>query len=230
MFVKFLTHGLFPILLNEAGDNEGGGGGGDPAKTFTQDELNKMLAAERRKTEKQLNDATAKATKAAELEAELAKLKEEKELAGKSEIEKLQRKYDNDVAALQKQIAEKDGVVKTASEQLNQERISARLVNALGKANVMPAYIGKAAKLAYGELEDIKVGEDGNAIATYNDLIDKPLNEVVAAWVKDNEMFLPPPVGGGGTRGSNGAPLPKDLWSMEPRELVKLDQQQRSGK
>jgi hypothetical protein len=232
MFVKFLTHGLFPILLDSAGEGTegGGGGGGEPAKTLTQEEVNKLLAAERRKLEKQIKDLESRASDSDTAKAELAKLREEKELAGKSEIEKLQRKYDNDVAALKKEIADKDGTAKSASEQLHNERVATRLVAALGKANVMPQFLGKAAKLAHMELEDIKVSEDGVATASYNDLIDKPLPEVVAAWIKDNENFLPPPVGGGGTRGSSGSALPANLWDMEPRELVKLDQQQRSGK
>lgn len=212
---------LIGRLMDEAGEADGGGGNPAPeSKTFTQDAVNALLAKERRAFEAKLKEHATKATDADTLRAELEKLREEKELAGKSELERFERKYQTDVAALQRQIAERDTAAKAAAEALHRERVGTRLQAELGRAKVMPAHLDKAVKLASLELADVTIGDDGRVTATFGDLIDKPIADVIAAWVKENDFLLPAPSGGAGTRSPNGLPAGKKLTQLSNDELI----------
>ncbi len=225
---------LIGFLMDEAGDANQGGGGSDAPKTFTQDQVNALLAKERRGLQSQVDAMKSQLGEFDTIKAELEKAREEKELAGKTAAEKLEHKYQKDLGLLQKKIeelsagiAERDSIVKQTESTLFEERLSGRLSAELGKQKIIPQYLDKAAKLARLELSDVKF-EDGKWIASYGDHVEKPIADVIAAWAKDNDNFLPAPAGGAGSRAPNGAPAGKKLSDMSVDELLALDAQQRS--
>lgn len=228
---------LIGLLMDEAGEgNQGGGGSGDapPAKTFTQDQVNALLAKERRGLQSQVDAMKAQLGDFDAMKSELEKAREEKELAGKTAAEKIEHKYQKDLGLLQKKIeelstsiSERDALVKQTESTLFEERLGSRLSAELGRQKVIPQYLEKAAKLARLELSDVKF-EDGKWIASYGDHIDKPIGDAIAAWAKDNENFLPAPAGGAGSRTPNGVPTGKKLSDLSVDELLALDAQQRA--
>lgn len=192
---------------------EGGDGGGEP--TYTKAQVEKMisdrLAKQSRSHEAKLSELSEQLKGFDELKAEFEKAKEEKELAGKTAAEQLEHKFTKELGLREKRIqelealaAEREKAATTASEQLRTERIQTRLSSELTKAKVIPQFADKAVRLAMLELADVDIDENGTITASYGDYIEKPLAEVVQAWTKDNENFLPAPMGGAGTRPSNG--------------------------
>lgn len=230
----FLENGLFRVLRDEVGEGTEGGGGNPPAKTFTQEQVNAFLAKEKKAFQSKLSEYEERLKGFDEIKSEFEKVKEEKDLAGKSALEKLEHKHAKDLGLLQKKIeelsagiAERDGLVKKSESTLFEERLGRTLGDELGKAKVLSQSIGKAARLARMDLQEVK-HEDGKWVATYGDLIDKPIGEVVAAWAKDNPEFLPAPTGGAGTRSPNGRAAPANLWDLDANELLSLDAKQRA--
>ena len=230
MFLTFLESGLFRVLRDEATDtNQGGGGGGDTPKTFTQEQVNAFLAKERKAFDAKLKEATTKAGEVDTVRAELEALREEKANGERTALEKAEAAHKKATEALQKQIAEKDSAAKAASDELFRERVTTRLSAELGKLNVIPAYLQKAVKLASLELQDLKI-DGGKLTASYGDHVDASIADVVAAWVKDNENFLPAPSGGAGTRAPTGLPAGKSLADLSIDELLELDAAQQRAR
>src|SRR5688500_9418876 len=95
MFLRLVRNGGLAVWLREPEPTPGGGGGGgnEPPKTFTQDELNAIVAKETGKISKKFadyDDIKSKVGKVTELEAKLAELTEAAELAGKTATEREQ--------------------------------------------------------------------------------------------------------------------------------------------
>jgi hypothetical protein len=236
MFVRFLD-GLARVLRDEAGESNQGGGGETPApKMIPQDQANALIAKEKRTWQAKIAEYEERLKELDSIKSEFEKVREEKELAGKTAAEKLEHKHTTEMARLQKQleelrggITERDARVKQAETTLSEERLGRSIVDELGKAKVLSQSLGKAARLARLDISEPQFA-DGKWVATYGDLIDKPIGEVIAAWAKDNPEFLPAPAGGAGTRAPNGVQSPKNLWDLEPTDLLAIDARQRAGR
>jgi hypothetical protein len=232
MFV--LTRGAeLRLLLDEAGEGMGGGGGEAPKFTQSQFEaaIRDRLGKSKAEASAKIAELESRLTGFDELKSEFEKAKEEREMAGKSAIEKLEHKHAKDLGLLQRQIEEyrkgveeRDGLVKQSQAALFNERLSTRISGELGKIKVLPQYLEKAVRLAKMDLADVVIDEAGKVTASYGDHVQKPIGEVLAAWAKDNDNFLPAASGGAGTRAPNGGgAMPTNLWDLETNELLVLD-------
>lgn len=221
-------------LRDEAGNDDGGAGGnGGGGRTFTQDDVNALLAKERRGLQAKLDEATkassATAERLAELEANAAKAAEERELEGKTALEKLEHKHKKDLELAHRQIeeskktiAEREALAAQRLEVLNRERVANGLVGHFGKAGVLPERLSEAVRYSMTDFADVTVHEDGSITGTYGDLVDKSLADISAAWAAAHDNFLPAPKGGAGTRASNANLGTRSLADMSLEEMAAL--------
>jgi hypothetical protein len=219
------------MLREGEGGDPGGGGGDKPAtpKTFTQDELNGFLAKERRKFA-DYDDVKAKAGKVDELVKQVAELNEKLELAGKSEGEKtkllaerMEKQKALELAALMKSNEEARATAARAVEAHLETKIRFGITHILTEAKALPEGLSYAVDAfrretkiefddATGKFSSIEV--DGIPFADPK--------KAAEAWLKVRPMFQAAPVGGGGTRGSNGAGVGRSFDQMSPAELAEL--------
>lgn len=234
MFLRNRNGAFWRLMSEDDGSNQGGGSGGNaPPATFTQEQVNALLAKERRSQQAKVDEVTkaaqATAERLAELEANAARLAEEKELEGKSALEKLEHKHKKDLELANRQleesrkaIAERDALAAKTLETLNRERVANGLVGYLGKAGVIPERLSEAVRYSMIDFTDVKVGEDGTITGSYGDLVEKPLAELSAAWAASHDNFLPAPKGGAGTRPSNGNLGSRSLADMSLEEMASI--------
>lgn len=170
---------------------------------FTQDQLNNILAKERRSHEAAIAELQGKLEAFEPVQKQLAELQTEH-------------------TKLQAVLTERDAQIAAAAERTKQETVNSQLAAELARANVMPALVSKAQKLATLEIRDVQIGDDGEITATYGDLAGKPFAEVVRAWTADNEHYLPPPAGGSGAKSQNGTPVSRPLVEMRSIDLLMM--------
>lgn len=212
----------------------GGGGGGAPSdepiysKSHVEKVISERLAKQARSYEAKIAEISEQLKSYEAIKAEYEKFREEKELEGKSAQERLEHKYAKEIELREKKIkelesiaAEREKLAQQASEQLKSERIQTRLASELAKAKVIPQFADKAVRLAMLDLQDVQIDEHGTITATYGDFVDKPLAQVVEAWVKDNPNFLPAPSGGAGTRAPNGHGASRSYAEMSDDDLIR---------
>ncbi|MEV2662442.1 hypothetical protein ABNC42_18595 [Paenibacillus larvae] len=188
----------------EVGEEEGNQiGEGEAPKTFTQEELDKIvadrLARERKKSEKYADYDDIK-TKLTEYE----RLTEEKRLADLSEQERL-------AEAAKKQEEEKQALASELEKmrsQIEKERITNEFIKtATGKV----AYVDAALKLA--DLSTVKV-EDGKVTG---------MDEVIDGLLKDNPFLVgKPQLPVGGSTNPSGDSAQVDIKDMNPFQLLKM--------
>lgn len=184
------------------------------------------LAKESKKYETQLSELQGKAAKADELEARLAQLEEERELVGKTATEKEAAKYQREVDKLRrdaeeksKGIAERDATLTRLQQEMRAERATRAMTDALSALKAIRP--DKAAKAAM--LEITTEHTDTGINASYGDVDAGTVAEAMAAWLKDNDHFLPAPQGGAGTKsGSGGARSSEKLHELSDEELLRL--------
>ena len=152
--------------------------------------LNDAAAAARRKAEEKL---TAAEQRAAKLEADLKKLAdeaEEKENAGKPELEKAQKTIER----LTAQLAERDSLIKTLStekEGLTREQKLAAIIQKSGIAFIPGVNAGAMTKLLKAEFADLAL----------KDLDDESLTKpILDGFVKSNEAIIVDASGSGSGR------------------------------
>lgn len=191
------------------GTGEGGGGSGEPPKTFTQEQVNSFLAKEQKKIEdrlaKQYGEASAKT------QAELDALKIQIEENGKSAAEKERLAAERARAGMEsklseqsKAIAERDALLAQSNQRLRDTLVDHELNALFAKANVMPAMM-RAALLVFRNDAKLEHGDDG--AITSVDVGTKrfaSLGEAVADWMKENGAgYTAAPKGGAGTQLGN---------------------------
>lgn len=219
---------------NTAREGEDGTAAAAP-KTFTQEQVNALIAREVGKLKSKFGDYDAlreQAARLSDVEAERQRLVEERELAGKTAEERLRVQHQRELDRLQKALADRDKAIAEreqmatqAQQTLRAERVGNALTAALGKHRVIPTYLESARKLAQLDIA-VEHGEDGSVTATYGDTVGS-IEQAVAAWVKDHDNYLPAPSGGAGTRTPNGVPTGKPLHELSTDELVRLSARQK---
>ena len=227
-------------LCSAEGEGEGDGGGEAPAKTFTQEDIDRIIAKERRSFEAKLKGSTElaeKAKRAEELEARLAELEEEKALAGKTAAEKERARAEKasqamatEKARLEAEKVELAAELERARKEHQMTRASNALSTALSSAGVFPG----AAEDALASLmsnSEMEWDDNGKLIAITLELdgtrYDDP-KKAAAAFLAKKTHFAAGSTGGSGTRLPNGfGGSNKPLHERTPQELLAMAAQER---
>ncbi len=212
----------------DPGGGGGGGGGGD--KTFTQDQVNAIVADSRKKYEAQINELKPLAEKAKsidDLQAQITKLTEEKELVGKTEAEKARIEADkaakriaDERAAAAKERDEEKGKREAAEGRLRNVHVKYALTTALTAAKAFPEALDDAvgAMMASSKVE---VDDDGKVTAViFGGVTHTDTKAAAEAFLKTKPYFAQGVAGGAGTRNPNGGIRPADLQSMSSDQLI----------
>lgn len=214
--------------------------GDAPPKTFTQDEVNAFLAREKKRFG-DYDALKAGAAKATELEQQLAKLNEERELAGKSadekariEGERAKKRMDEERTALSKEVADAKALAAAKDARLKTTITRTELSAGLVGAKVYPDSLADAVTLmAAASKVELVEDEDGNssiASIVLGGITYKTAREAAEGFLKSKPYFASAPTGGAGTpRPNGGAPLPKDLASLPVDVLAGLAAVELSG-
>ncbi len=197
-------------------DNEEGqtGEGGDGVRTFTQEAVDKMFAKKTRQL-KELEASLAAAPKQESIDSlqqKLEALAAEGELAGKSELEKLQHQHVRELEKmgiknnqLQTDLKARDVAVEAAQGTLQRERMSRAFGQALAKAEVFPKGASDALAVLLTELKDAEVDDNGAVTASYGgDLIDETPETIATRFLADRPYFALARGGGSGQRAPSG--------------------------
>jgi len=212
------------------GGGEGGGEEGSGEQTFTQADLEAHIKQRLKARDSEIAalktelEGRPSGDEFAEVQAELAKIREANALEGKSELERVEHRHQRDIEKRDLQIAELRKMNEGFQEQLEardkaarEGTLRAKLSSALAKAGVH----GPAAEIARdamrAALKDIEIN-DGEVTASYGSMIDKSPDDLAVQFLNDNEFFksgagrrgagTPPVRGhdGGGKRGSHDGP------------------------
>jgi hypothetical protein len=223
---NIFSHGLLRSERCFAPEGDGGGGGGGDGEqklSITQKEIDAMMGrrlAEERKKYEGHEDFKAQAAKAKEFEAELVKLREETELAGKSAeereriaAEKARKTMERSVeeATTKQTAAEKRA---EAAEQRYRDSVIERgLSGGLDAGKVLQSAKDDAVDI-FRRKSKVEIGDDGKITEVmYGGLPYKTAAEAAVAFMKDHPHFAPATGGGGGSRppnaggGRSGVPL-----------------------
>lgn len=198
---------------------------------YTEEQLQSTIrgrvASERKKLEArdaELADMRTKLSELEEMRERLAAAEEERELAGKTAAEKAEAKALREIEKARKEAdtykqtaAQREQELTAAQQLIRTERVARAMSDAMAANKVL--YPDKAVRLAMVDIEQTHE-EDGTVRASYGDIHDGTIAEAVAAWAKDNPMFLPAPQGGAGTRGG-GSMSSTPLHELSAAELMK---------
>lgn len=233
MLARALSRAPQPFLFEEDKGN-GGGGGGDPPKMISEAEvqarIDKVLGqrlAEERKKYSDYDALKAEAAKKTEIEAELAKLREERETAGKSAEEV--RKIEADRAAKQLERERNEATTKlTAAEQRAEAAekrhrellVSQGLGSALDGSKVLTTAREKAIRLMREDAQ-VELDDSGKITSvTYGGVAYKTPAEAASAFLKDNDFLASAgaPKGGGSSPPNAGGAGGKDVFKASADE------------
>lgn len=215
-------------------------GNTQPEKTFTQADLDRIVGQRVGEATKKFADFDtfkAQAAKVSEIEAELTKLREEKEMAGKSAEEQQRIAAERAAKALDRERSDWNTKL-TAAEQGRAEYekkyrdvvISHGLGSLLDGAKVLSSARDFAIK-AFRDSSTVELDDSGKVVSiTYNGVAYTKTSEAAAAFLKDNEFLASAGTAvGGGTKPPNGggAAGAQNLFDRSPEELLRLSAQQR---
>lgn len=222
----------------EGGGDDGGGGGGDDQR-FTQDDVNTMIAKERKswesKSKKQLDEATSKAQEQVdEVKAELEELRKKHEEATldadqreKAALERAQKAIEKKLEDQQAKLTEAEKRAQLADQVLATERRARHLGRALTEAKAYPEALGDALSVFQAAAE-VELDDKGDIVSVkYNEGEYTDIKEAAKAFLNDRPHFAQAEGGGAGTRtptGSRGgSKVP--LWQLSDEERWKLVQE-----
>jgi hypothetical protein len=213
-------------------DPPGGGGGGaptpEPAKTFTQADIDKVLGqrlAEERKKFADYDDVKARAKAQEEANAELAKRLEELELKGKSAeerekiaAEKAAKRLEAERNEITAKMTAAEQRAEAAEKKYRTKIVDDALGGGLDKAKVLSSARASAVKLFRDEAK-IELDDDGKVVSIeYGGMSHKSVDDAAAAFLKDNDYLAAGDVPrGGGTKSPNGggSALPVDASAID---------------
>lgn len=182
-----------------------------PPASLTQEQVNAIIARERKATEDKI--AKAKDAEYASLRAELDALKQQQEEAGKSAAEKAALALEREKNAwAQKTEAEKARAeaalaeAQKASAELRDTRLNYELNAVFAAQKVMPEATRAALLVFRADAEIEHDPQTGKVVAvTVAEKRFGTLTEAVDEWMKTNgEIYRAAPQGGAGTRAGNG--------------------------
>jgi hypothetical protein len=181
-----------------------------PERSFSQDDVNRYVARERKRLEEELK-ARPTAEQLQELQSRLAQMEEEKELAGKSEADRIEHKYQRELEKqrqsyekLLNDMKEKDALAVAARQELDDYKVRTSFGEALNKAGVY----GPAADDALDALLKRIENRDGfveSGRADYGDLLDETPESIAKRFLEERPHFASAKVGGAGTKPPNNA-------------------------
>lgn len=220
MLFRSLFHSLKSSLvcgIDGGGAGGGGGDGGDGgAKTFTQDDVNAIIAKERKTWEAKSGEAlkAAKeesATKLSELQAQFDAMKtefEDSKLSAadkeKKAAERAQNAANTKIAELQTAIKAEQEKTAAATATLQGERVSRHLSAGLNAANVFKGALADAVD-AFGKVAKVDLDESGKlTTVTLGEASYTDIKEAATAFLKERPHFQKGPPGGTGS-GSPGS-------------------------
>lgn len=175
------------------------------AKTFTQEEVDKILeqrlARERKRFEKQTDGIDLEAARKALEEKQLAELEVAKQ---RGDFEKV----------LKTTVEKKDSQIQSLTAKLHQIQVEGSLLNAASSLNaVSPDQVSALLR------NNIRLGEDGNVevvdksgAVRYNDKGELfSVNELMSEFLTANPHFVRATAGGSGSKGSAGGSTQKPM-------------------
>lgn len=201
-------------------DGDTGGGGGDPPKpppkkTFTQEEVSRIAAKEKREAEKVAREkADAEWTaKLAERDAELEELRkksmsaDERAAAERKEREAAEKRSREEHESKLKEARDKEKKrAELAEERWRNDRRNLALSSSLVGAKVIPEAADDAAAVMLGKSK-IDIDDDGNVTSViYAGKAYDTLDEAAKQFLQDKQHYLQATgTGGAGTRGGSGS-------------------------
>lgn len=214
-----------PVLRDEdTGDNQGGGGSqgqsesGEEAKSFTQEELEahikqrlKARDTEIDKLKKELS-ARPSVDDFKSIQSDLEKLREDKSMEGKNELERAEHRWqkevekrDNQITQLTKRYEETQAQLEARDKAARESTIKAQFSTALAKAGVLSSAASDARDQLVSALKDVELSDDGSALGTYGKLIDASPEEIAAQFLTDRPFYKSAGnVGGSGEKPRTG--------------------------
>jgi hypothetical protein len=179
-------------------------------RAFSQDDVNRIVARERKKLEDDLRSRPTK-EELEELKLQLRKIHDEKELAGKSELEKLTHAHQRELEKLTHKLTqiEEESKVReteaaTAKTQLDSYRIRTAFSGALSKAGVYAEAADDALDVLLGRIKDVEFKND-SILATYGDTMDESPEGIAKLFLEDKKHFATAKIGGAGTKAPTNA-------------------------
>lgn len=216
---------------NDDDDPPGGGGGDDKGKTFSQEDVDRIVKQRLKKQEREaakLAKDNEKLSKQLEdLSGKFDELTDRYEKSNKSDAERELTKLQREMAqltskfeTLQQEKAEAEQTAQQAVQGLTRTKLETTLREALRQNKAHGRGMDQAVKLMLAD--GAGFDEDGNFVMKVDDVpYDKP-GEAAARWLANNLHFVEGTGGGAGTpRGSNGKLLStKDMDDMPPVNLM----------
>lgn len=198
-------------------------------RAFSQEDVDRIVK-DRLKRIGDVDALSAKAKRADELEAELAQLREERELAGKSEAERAKAiaertaaRYERELQDERKRLADLSAERERIAGELRETRVGHQVSKALVEAKVYSAAMSDAQATFVRECEIETDERHGITAITFGGARFTSIGEAAAAFLKAKPYFASAPTtGGAGSRG--GAPLGagRSLADLPPEELAEL--------
>lgn len=208
-----------PLLASGEGEGGGEGGGGEKGgKTFTQEEVNSLIAKTRRELEQKATESQkAHEAKLAEITAKLEAFESEKKLEGVTgkdrEIERLKQsiaKLEADAKAAADARAKAEGDAKAIGDKFRTHRASEVVRDALLKAGALtdPKAIALATRTMMQD-GSIDIAEDEKGNLSIAHVFDgkrfDAVQDAAKTWLEQNALFSKAAGGGGGTKAPNGS-------------------------
>jgi hypothetical protein len=204
-------------------------------RTFSQDDLNRIVAKRNKDLLKEL-EARPTSEQYNELREKLEALIEDKELQGKTEIEKIRHsnqrelekltakvaQYDEQMKAKDLAIAEAQKKLQEEAAILQRERLSRAFSAALQKAEVVSVGANDALMILLNELREPEISERGVRASYGKDLIDEVPEVIAKKFLQEHPHYASVRGGGAGTTMPNGQPLPRNLADLSQDELFEL--------
>lgn len=197
------------------GEQPDGAGASDDGAQFTQEDLNRINAKHKRRVqelEEQLEHARVKLGEVDDLKTKLQQLSDEKELAGKSEIEKLQHQHAREqekwvqkLKHVEDQLNAKEQAIQSAQQTLHGERMARAFSTALDSVDVYGPGKNDALEVLLSKVKDVQFTDDGEVRATYGELIDESPQSIAAKFLQERNWYQRAVIGGAGTERPNGA-------------------------
>lgn len=224
---------------HDPGAGGGGGGGGEQKKLdLTQEALDKIIESRLAAQRKSLNvdELKTQAERAKQLEADLTKEREERELAGKTaaekatiEARKAAEKIQAEKAASDKLAAEAQAERDEARTTLKSHIMGSQVADGLIGAKVFTGTPNALVHARQAFLSEAEIETDDKHAVTSVKLSGVAYPSVAKAaeeWLKSNPHFAASPAGGTGSRGQGGGSRGgKPLHELSNNDLLALDSQ-----
>lgn len=206
--------------------------GGTAEKSYTQKDVDRIMGRNQRKVEELERQLAERPTadQLTDLQSQFEALKQERELEGASEADKLKHSFEREreklsqrIANLEADIKAKDDAVAAAEATLRDERVHLQFGSALAASDVLKGAQGDALKVLISELSEVTVGDNGVITADYgDDLIQEDAAAIAKRFLADRPHYMRGPSGGAGSTLPNGSAARRTVEDANENELAEL--------